>query len=191
MYLIDRLTQNLKRSVDLAYTDAGAAVAVILKIEDEDLLLFLVKRAVNPSDPWSGNMALPGGRRHRGENIAETVVRETREETGIDVSKYHFLGNLDVQTSGRAGSPLRILPFVFLCDEKPEVTLNSELTLWFWVTLDDLNRGRGKASMGGSEVAAYLVNGEAVWGLTFRILGTLLNLLEENASGATSKTSDF
>lgn len=182
MYLVDRLLANLGHQGELELADAGAAVAIILRIEGEELQVLLVKRVINPSDPWSGNMALPGGRRNRGEDIAETVARETMEETGIDVHSFRFLRNLDIQTSGRAGSPLRILPFIYLCEEKPKVTLNKELTLWFWASLDELKRGLGTASMGGNDVPAYLVNGEAVWGLTFRILTNLFNLLERRAS---------
>lgn len=44
--------------------------------------LLLIQRA---SDPGLGQWSLPGGRVERGETMAQAVVREVREETGIDV----------------------------------------------------------------------------------------------------------
>jgi hypothetical protein len=39
--------------------DADASVALLLKIVDQDLAALFVKRVENPTDPWSGQMALP------------------------------------------------------------------------------------------------------------------------------------
>lgn len=44
--------------------------------------LLLIQRA---TDPERGRWSLPGGRVERGETMAEAVVREVREETGVDV----------------------------------------------------------------------------------------------------------
>ena len=65
-----------------------AAVALIFHAGEEGSpeLLF-IKRAEYPGDPWSGQIAFPGGREERGDaSLRETAIRETREETGIDLS---------------------------------------------------------------------------------------------------------
>ena len=158
--------------------DAGAAVAMLLKREGRSLQLLLVKRAADPSDPWSGDMALPGGRRHlEDRDLWETVVRETVEETGIDLRCYRLLGTMDVAVSVVAPE-LGVLPFVVLCEETPEVSLSRELRSYFWVPLEQLRRSRGMARVHEGEVPAYIVDGEVVWGLTYRMLENLLRLLE-------------
>lgn len=55
----------------------------------------LIKRA---TVPFSGYWALPGGRVDPGETVEQTVVREVKEETGLDVAvickvgEYHEQG---------------------------------------------------------------------------------------------------
>ncbi|MGI9642134.1 MAG: NUDIX hydrolase [Acidimicrobiia bacterium] len=44
--------------------------------------LLLIRRG---SEPGLGRWSLPGGRVERGETMAEAVVREVHEETGVDV----------------------------------------------------------------------------------------------------------
>ena len=52
--------------LDEAYLQA--AVAVVLRVAGPDLDLLLIKRAQSERDPWSGHMALPGGRRDPGDD---------------------------------------------------------------------------------------------------------------------------
>jgi ADP-ribose pyrophosphatase YjhB (NUDIX family) len=56
-----------------------------LVVDDEGRIL-LQRRAD------SGNWALPGGTMDIGETLGATVVRETREETGLDVELTGILG---------------------------------------------------------------------------------------------------
>jgi 8-oxo-dGTP pyrophosphatase MutT (NUDIX family) len=60
--------------------------AVTCFVEDERGRVLLVHRVDN--DRW----ALPGGQVEVGERVAETVVREVREETGIDVEILGLVG---------------------------------------------------------------------------------------------------
>ncbi|SRR6266498_2934371 len=60
---------------------AGSAV-----IEDDDGRILLVRRAD------SGNWSLPGGTMELGESITQCVVREVREETGLDIQITGLVG---------------------------------------------------------------------------------------------------
>jgi ADP-ribose pyrophosphatase YjhB (NUDIX family) len=70
--------------------DAPAAnsivVAVTAFVQDDAGRVLLIRRSDN--DLW----ALPGGGQDFGEYIAETVVRETKEESGIDVEVAGLIG---------------------------------------------------------------------------------------------------
>jgi ADP-ribose pyrophosphatase YjhB (NUDIX family) len=65
------------------------AGAVIL---DGDNVL-LIRRA---SEPLKGQWSLPGGRLELGETVQQAILRETREETGLDVEPLQLLGVYDL-----------------------------------------------------------------------------------------------
>lgn len=58
----------------------NAPVADALVIKNNQVLL--IKRA---NDPFRGTWALPGGYVNHGEHPTEAAIRETKEETGIDI----------------------------------------------------------------------------------------------------------
>ena len=74
----------------------GRTVAVIIEFPNNKILL--VKRG---TVVFKGYWALPGGRVDAGETVEETVVREVKEETGLDVrivrkiGEYHESGVQD------------------------------------------------------------------------------------------------
>lgn len=71
-----------------------ASVSVIVRTADPVDVLF-IKRARNPRDPWSGHMALPGGRREaHDDDLLATAIRETHEETGIELDPESLIGRL-------------------------------------------------------------------------------------------------
>jgi 8-oxo-dGTP pyrophosphatase MutT (NUDIX family) len=69
-----------------------AAVALLVRLDETRVpavpQLLMIKRATFEGDPWSGHIALPGGRREPADATLErTVVRETWEETAIDLER--------------------------------------------------------------------------------------------------------
>jgi len=70
--------------------DAPAATSVVPSVTavvtDDDGRLLMIHRTDN--DLW----AIPGGGHDVGESIADTVIREVREETGIEVAVTDFVG---------------------------------------------------------------------------------------------------
>src|SRR6266403_5743366 len=61
-----------------------AAVALVLLEGPQGLEILLIKRAERGDDPWSGQIALPGGRYEGGDRDPEaTAVRGTGEGRGV------------------------------------------------------------------------------------------------------------
>lgn len=166
-----------------------AAVALVVRATDP-LDVLVIKRARHEGDPWSGHMALPGGRREPVDaTLPATAVRETREETAVDLSRGTRLGRLGALTPVSEELPrLTIHPFVYGVHADAEARVASpEVEAVHWVSLREIrdpdNMGTVRISLpGGSrEFPCLRVAGEVVWGLTWRILEDFLEVYPEEA----------
>lgn len=185
---LERLSVRLEQRAPEQPTESKeeathAAVSLVLRQRPEfDLLL--IKRAHSDSDPWSGHIALPGGKQDATDaNMLHTAVRETSEETGLQLdSKLHHLGGLEIAGPFTQRVPkLTVHPFVFAVPADAEAWVNSaevETVLWVPISLLRAPESRGTTRImlpGGPEAfPCFKVYGEIVWGLTFRILSDFL-----------------
>ena len=166
-----------------------AAIALVMRPSTEgEPELLMIKRAELEHDPWSGHVACPGGRREPTDrDLEHTAIRETWEETGIDLSTDGLvLGTLD-DISPRTPTlpPLVIRPFVAVV--KPEVTIveSPEVAAAFWVPMASIRAteswGRALVAIRGvgeREVDVFRHGDYTVWGLTHRALTQFVRLLE-------------
>lgn len=188
---IIRLARALERSrgqqVQAEPPTRWAAIALILRLGSlGDPELLLIKRAEMERDPWSGHVACPGGRIEPGDrDLADTAVRETREETGIDLARDgRILGTLD-DMSPRTPvlPPIVIRPFVAAVPSSVEIVQSGEVAAAFWVPLAALREraswGMGTVNVRGvpREVTTFTHDAYTVWGLTERVLQQLLQRL--------------
>ena len=177
---IAKLTAVLK---PISYEQgANAAVALLLKPRRDDFDLLLVKRVENPSDTWSGQMALPGGKREPKDlSLKDTVTRETWEETGVALGRCRFLGVLGAVRS-EPKPDFVILPFVVLLEGEPELKLSAaELESFLWVPYEQVVQSRGTAEFRFGEVPAFVLADAVVWGITYRILSEFVEAMEETS----------
>ena len=156
-----------------------AAVSLIIRASAE-LDVLLIKRAESERDPWSGHIALPGGRRDIGDlSLAHTAIRETSEETGVELSTSgSSLGRLERVVPSHPNLPrITITPYVFGVPEHVEARVNSaevDQVLWMPlpVLLDPKTCGTTTIPLpeGPADFPCYHVGGHTIWGLTFWIL---------------------
>lgn len=176
-----QIVENLSRMLKPPWKikTADAAVALLLKPANQDFDILFVKRTVSPSDPWSGQIAFPGGKRDtEDENLKQTLVREVLEETNINLTRdCLFLGALKTLKS-EVKLKLLVAPFVILLEHEPVIVLNEELEGYLWMSLKKLRKCKGTARLHLREVPAYLVEGSVIWGLTYRILERFTKVLE-------------
>jgi 8-oxo-dGTP pyrophosphatase MutT (NUDIX family) len=163
-----------------------AAVALIFRAgADGSPELLFIKRAEYPGDPWSGQIAFPGGREESDDSsLEETAARETREETGIDLAREGMvIGVLDDLRPMRVRLPAVVVrPYVAVVHRDAPLDLSSEVALAFWIPFGDLAQ---KESWRDDTVFARGVQLNArvfrhddhvIWGMTERILAQLLEL---------------
>lgn len=174
----DRLSRLREKLLEDPDEDSHAAVAVIIREQDDDIEFFLVKRAEVEGDPWSGDMAFPGGKRGEEDiDLTETASREVLEETAIDLRERSKLGYMKPIFSSVRTS-MKVQPIVYIFDDEPDVSLNYELTRYLWAPLKELLNSKTKEAVKGWDSDIYRYDGEVVWGLTFRMLEQIIELIE-------------
>ena len=164
-----------------------AAVAILIRLgQGDEPEIFFIQRAIYEGDPWSGQIAFPGGRREPDdESLLDTAIRETLEETAMDLrSSAQMIGALDDLRPQTVHLPsIVVRPFVFLMPEAPEPVLSSEVATSFWVPLSvllDRSVWRDTTVQArGMEMSRFAFHhqGYVVWGMTERILSGLVGLL--------------
>jgi ADP-ribose pyrophosphatase YjhB (NUDIX family) len=180
------LARRVPQGIDPGVPTRRAAVALILRASERGLLeLLMIRRAEYEGDPWSGHIALPGGREEPCDrSLVDTVIRETREETALDlIFDGQIFGRLD--DLGPHSSPLpriTITPFVVAYGASGIVTLSPEVAEAFWVPVEALRDPRASREIvleltgGPRSVPSFEHEGRIIWGLTERILRQFLSL---------------
>ena len=179
MRLPEKLEHISRKLTKEGVEDANAGVAVIFRMNLGKLELLLVKRAVISGDPWSGDMAFPGGKKGvQDKDIIDTVTREVLEETSIDVRKSCYLGMMP-HVDSTVRQNISVVPLVFVLEKTLEVKINEELSSYQWTEFDKLKWRRGRSLVKENDVPVFDVDDERVWGLTYLMLEKLLKMAEE------------
>ncbi|MGD0991219.1 MAG: CoA pyrophosphatase [Gemmatimonadales bacterium] len=160
-----------------------AAVALLVAGGADPVVLF-IKRQRRTGDPWSGQMALPGGfASAQDASLEATARRETAEETGIDLGDAMLLGSLD-DVSPRTPylPPIVVRPFAFLLPERRQPVPGPEVEAAVWLPVSQLFSPRFRRPFrltlpGEARDFPSIVIGEyTIWGLTERVLNQLEEL---------------
>lgn len=160
----------------------ASAVLVLLRPAGDGLEVLLGNRVRRAEDPWSGQIAFPGGHRHgEDRSLLETALRETREEMNLDVRETaEILGHLAPRSPGNVPGML-VVPFVALATAPLEARPGPEMEAAFWAPLAELPPTRERTTVptrfGELRVPAFLWRSRVIWGFTYRILEDLLVLL--------------
>lgn len=171
-----------------------ASVAIILReapgaASDYSDILF-IQRAEREGDPWSGQMAFPGGHKEEGDDdLKAAAMRETLEEIGLSLQDAEYLGALDHQQAQPRGRVLNMLiaPHVFVTQDTPAFTPNHEVADVVWAPLpvlagNSLHDTQTLPMAGRPTIfnGYRLSGGHFVWGLTYRILKSFFSAVDSN-----------
>ena len=166
-----------------------AAVALVLRDGEPDgLELLFIRRAEHEKDPWSGHRGFPGGRAEPGDRGPEaTAVRETLEETGLDLAtEGERLGALDEVRALARGRPvdLVIAPFVFRLTQRRDGAPSHEVVSLHWLPLERLLAPGSRSTLQYQyeetvlDLPCLRIDGLVIWGLTYRMFENLQAVVE-------------
>ena len=165
-----------------------AAVAMLLRGAARQTEVLFIRRAEHEADPWSGDLAFPGGGIEPQDADARAAAeRETLEEIGLALGPENFLGRGD----DLAGAYLsvRISCFIYRIPDTARFNLNGEVVDLFWVplrTLLDPARNRQICfHYRGSDREHPIIDlqewsSRPLWGITYRLLDNFLNLFDHS-----------
>ncbi|BFH73647.1 CoA pyrophosphatase [Sulfurisphaera javensis] len=137
----------------------AAVVALISKSGK----ILLIKRKENKNDPWSGHIALPGGRREGDEECSYTAIRECLEEVGIKPCNL-----IEIGIYSPHNMPSMTVKAFLSCIES-EITpkiQKEEVEKAFWAEISKLQKGNDEA---------FYYDGYRIWGMTYRIIRDIID----------------
>jgi 8-oxo-dGTP pyrophosphatase MutT (NUDIX family) len=168
--------QNTTEIVDLKDGKEYAAVAIVLLRNK----IIIEKRTSAKNDPWAGQFSLPGGHYSKGDKtLRDTAIRETLEETGIDLKEgSDYLGHFGPFVPGNRHN-LEVYAYVFELHEPRPLVPSEESEYLLWVGLSEL------LPFNGDYGKSFKIEAGVVWGLTERIIENFLELydLDTNKAG--------
>ncbi|MBJ22904.1 MAG: CoA pyrophosphatase [bacterium] len=179
-----------------------AAVAVVLRDGPDSAEVLLIERAVFEGDPWSGHMAFPGGRMEMGDDSSRmTAARETFEEVGVELTNAEYLGQIDDHVGNQRVAPrLVVSAHAFHLEEHQVFALDpAEVQQALWFPLAGLHEASRQVEHVVPELPGVrfpgVVVGEpdrhVVWGMTFRFLERVLEVIEHPFPAPWGNLSEF
>jgi len=162
-----------------------AAVAAILRPSENagGHDLFFIRRSEYEGDPWSGHMALPGGRLDASDaDSRSAAVREVAEEVGIRLDRHgRYLGRLSQVASPPMTPRVVVTPHVWVLTGAVDLCLDpTEVVSGHWFSMRRLLGGEGRGSFEyryrGDDIPLPRLDldGKRIWGMTLRVVDDLL-----------------
>ncbi|MBK1885104.1 NUDIX hydrolase [Marinobacter sp. DY40_1A1] len=166
---------------------ARASVALIYRqTEDGETELLFIQRARRKGDPWSGDMAFPGGRMEPADPSPRAAAeRETLEETGVDLAnhgRFQFrLSDLITRQHSR-WRPMIVTPYVYEWQGPQTESPNHEVAQMVWISLKYLAAKENQSKLpwrtplGTVKMPCCRYQDYCIWGLSYSMLQELLKL---------------
>ena len=156
--------------------------SVLIIIFDDSPKILMIKKPITMHH-HGGEIAFPGGKiSSEDDDLLDTAIRETQEETGIIVNREKIIGQLKPVMTLNSG--FTILPFVCILNEIKELTPNTEvdeflkipLTPFLQTLAKDLDLEHNSIQ----EMYTFTFEKHLVWGASARMLKQITTKLGIN-----------
>ena len=156
--------------------------SVLIIIFENSPKILMIKKPVTMKY-HGGEIAFPGGKISNEDNdLLDTAIRETLEETGIIVKRGDVIGQLKPVTTLNSG--FTILPFVCILNEVKNLTPNSEVDEFLEIPLmsflETLKDDSDPEHNSIQEMYAFRFEKHLIWGASARMLKQITTKLKIN-----------
>ncbi len=165
-----------------------AAVAIIVQ-EHPDLgpAFLMIQRAEREGDPWSGQMAFPGGKHDTDDqHITHTALREIEEELGVPGKLLHRFGRLSdilARPYRIQQKPMVVSPLLFEPLKPLRFRPNEEVADVIWVPIDYFTEPSHRQVISWNkhgvqlELPCYYYKDKKIWGLSLLMIDEFMQEL--------------
>ena len=174
----DSLTSEINPNLVNNNETKLASVLIIIFAESPKILM--IKKPITMNH-HGGEIAFPGGKISDEDNdLLDTALRETKEETGITVEREKIIGQLEPVTTLNSG--FTILPFVCILDKIEDLTPNSEVDEFLEIPLitflETLANDSDPEHNSIQEMYTFTFEDHLIWGASARMLKQITNKLK-------------
>ena len=171
---LEKIRDSLESEINPILDDNGETkLSSVLIIIFDDLSKILMIKKPDAMKHHGGEIAFPGGKiSNKDDDLLNTAIRETREETGIIVNREEIIGQLKPVRTLNSG--FTILPFVCILNKIKELTPNSEVDEFLQIPLmpflQTLANDSDPEHNSIQEMHTFTFEEHIVWGASARML---------------------
>ena len=174
----DSLTSEINPNLVNNNETKLASVLIIIFAESPKILM--IKKPITMNH-HGGEIAFPGGKISDEDNdLLDTALRETKEETGITVEREKIIGQLEPVTTLNSG--FTILPFVCILDKIKNLMPNSEVDEFLEIPLitflETLANDSDPEHNSIQEMYTFTFENHLIWGASARMLKQITTKLK-------------
>ena len=154
--------------------------SVLIIIFQDSPKILMIKKPVTMKH-HGGEIAFPGGKiSNEDDDLLDTALRETKEETGITVEREKIIGQLEPVTTLNSG--FTILPFVCILDKIENLMPNSEVDEFLEIPLitflETLANDSDPEHNSIQEMYTFTFEDHLIWGASARMLKQITTKLK-------------
>ena len=181
---LEKIRESLTSKINpiLSNNNETKLSSVLIIIFQDSPKILMIKKPVTMKH-HGGEIAFPGGKiSNEDDDLLDTAIRETFEETGIIVKREDVIGQLKPVTTLNSG--FTILPFICVLDKVKNLTPNSEVDEFleiplmpFLQTLADDSDPKHNSIQ---EMHTFTFEKHLIWGASARMLKQIVTKLRIN-----------
>ena len=171
---LEKIRNSLSSQINpiLSNDEKTKLASVLILIFEESSEILMIKKPIT-MNLHGGEIAFPGGKISEEDgDLLDTAIRETKEETGISVSRDQIIGQLKPVTTLNSG--FTILPFVCILNKVNDLISNSEveefLEIPFMPLLQTLSNDKDPKHNSIQEMYTFTFQDHIIWGASARML---------------------
>ena len=156
-----------------------ASVLIIIYGEQPEVLM--TKKPITLTH-HGGEISFPGGKISEiDDDLLDTALRETKEETGLKILRDNVIGQLKQVTTLNSG--FTIIPFVCILDGIGQLVPNSEVESFLHIPLlsflDTLENDLDPKHNSIQEMYTYTFEKNLIWGASARMIKQITDILKK------------